>query len=115
MTIRTDRRSGQIGEFAPRSMIVLTCVDGAVRATTAGPCVGVREALAAVAARGVSIVLTSHHTAAELLAIQRELGLREPFIPELGRGLYVPRGYFGKLGEQPPDQDGWEVFDVTPP
>jgi predicted mannosyl-3-phosphoglycerate phosphatase (HAD superfamily) len=102
-------------QLTQHSMVVLTCVDGALRESSSGSCRDVREALQTVAARGVSTILTSHHGAAELMAIQRELGLREPFIAELGRVLFVPRGYFSKLEGDAQRADDWEIFEFTPP
>src|SRR5512139_115162 len=74
-----------------RSLLILTCVDGALRESTSGSCAAAREALADVAKRGVPVILTSHHSAAELLTLQQELGLTAPFIAGTGRTLHVPR------------------------
>ena len=112
--MQTDTGTVPMSQFGHRSMVVLTCVDGALRESSSGSCAEVRDALAAVTARGVSTVLTSHHSASELMAIQRELGLREPFIAELGRGLYVPRGRFTQLAGAT-DPGEWQVFEFSPP
>jgi predicted mannosyl-3-phosphoglycerate phosphatase (HAD superfamily) len=109
------RTSPTFSHLRQQSLLVLTCVDGALRDADAGSCVGVKDALAAVAAKGVSTILTSHHKPIELIAIQQELGLREPFIAELGRALYIPRGHFnGLVGAIRGTQD-WEIFEFTPP
>jgi predicted mannosyl-3-phosphoglycerate phosphatase (HAD superfamily) len=73
------------------------------------------NALTTVAAKGVATILTSHHRAADLMAIQQELGLREPFIAELGRWLYVPRGRFSAVAGPAGRTDEWEIFEFTPP
>jgi predicted mannosyl-3-phosphoglycerate phosphatase (HAD superfamily) len=96
------------------SMLILTCVDGALRAAADGSCLEIREALDSLSARGVSTILTSHHDAAELLAIQEELGLREPFIAGLGRALYVPRGRFELVGRPSESAGDWDVFEFAP-
>jgi predicted mannosyl-3-phosphoglycerate phosphatase (HAD superfamily) len=96
------------------SMLILTCVDGALRATTDGSCLEVRDALESLSARGVSTILTSHHDATELMAIQRELGLREPFIAELGRVLYVPRERFNLVAQPARGIGDWDVFEFSP-
>jgi predicted mannosyl-3-phosphoglycerate phosphatase (HAD superfamily) len=49
------------------------------------------------------------------MAIQQELGLREPFIAELGRTLYVPRGHFSQLTNAGGGTAEWEIFEFTPP
>lgn len=51
-------------------------------------------ALAELRRRGVPLVLNTSKTAAETLAVQARLGLREPFAVENGGALYWPRGYF---------------------
>jgi predicted mannosyl-3-phosphoglycerate phosphatase (HAD superfamily) len=93
-------------------MLVLTCVDGALRDSTTGPCSSARTAVQTLNARGIPVVLTSHHSADELLALQQELELHEPFIAECGRQLHIPRGYFvhspGPVGD-------WEVIELSPP
>lgn len=86
-----------------KPLVILTCVDGALRESTSGSCAAAREALADVLRHGVPVVLTSHHSAAELIALQRELGLVAPFIAESGRALHVPR-----------DGGGWDVFEFRP-
>lgn len=75
-------------------MLVLTCVDGALRDSAAGSVDAARQALAQLRARGVPVILTSHHSRAELSTLQYELGLDEPFIAEGGAVLSVPNGYF---------------------
>src|ERR1044072_3990966 len=110
--MQTDNRHAPtFSSERQRSMLILTCVDRALRASADGSCLEVREALASLSARGVSTILTSHHDAAELLAIQRELGLHEPFIAELGRTLYVPRGRFDLIGKSVGGTGDWEVFE----
>jgi predicted mannosyl-3-phosphoglycerate phosphatase (HAD superfamily) len=95
-------------------MLVLTCVDGALGEEGATPCRGAREALQALSADGVPVVLTSHHPPAELIGLQRELAIREPFIADTGRYLYIPRGYFGRLPNLSGTSGDWEVFEFTP-
>jgi predicted mannosyl-3-phosphoglycerate phosphatase (HAD superfamily) len=98
-----------------RSILILTCVDGALRNSTAGPCTSAREAVAALAARRVPVILTSYHPRAELLAVQEELGLDEPFIAENGAALGVPRGYFARLPQVSTPNGRWEIIDLDPP
>ena len=54
-------------------MLVLTCVDGALRAAANGSCLEVRETLQNLSARGVSTILTSHHEADELFRMHERL------------------------------------------
>jgi predicted mannosyl-3-phosphoglycerate phosphatase (HAD superfamily) len=97
-----------------RSMLVLTCVDGALREPADRLPDPARETLATLARLRIPVILTSHHRIDELLALQREYGLHEPFIAESGRWLYIPRRYFPRL---PPlsNADGeWEVIEFAP-
>ena len=109
------RTASTFPELPQRSMVVLTCVDGALRDSSSGSFDRVKAALHAVSARGVSTVLASYHRPADLMAIQRELGLREPFIAELGRALYVPRGHFGDLAGSASRPGDWDIFEFAPP
>jgi predicted mannosyl-3-phosphoglycerate phosphatase (HAD superfamily) len=114
--MQTESRTGStFPDLVQRSMVVLTCVDGALRDSNTGSFAHVKAALNAVSARGVSTVLASYHRPADLMAIQQELGLREPFIAELGRALYVPKGHFGDVAASASRPGNWDVFDFTPP
>ena len=42
----------------------------------------------------ISLVLCSSKTAAEIIPLQRELGLKDPFICESGGAIYFPQRYF---------------------
>jgi mannosyl-3-phosphoglycerate phosphatase len=52
------------------------------------------EALEALRARRIPLVLCSSKTSGELQLLQQRLGLRCPFICENGAAIYVPPGYF---------------------
>ena len=97
-------------------LLILTCVDGALRESAIGSCAAAKEMLRSVAARGVAVVLTSYHSAGELVTMQRELGVVVPFIADNGRTLHIPRGYFAR----PPRRingrtSQWDVIAFTPP
>jgi predicted mannosyl-3-phosphoglycerate phosphatase (HAD superfamily) len=98
-----------------RSMLVLTSVDGVLCDTRHGSCVPARHALAVLTDRGIPVILTSHHSPDQLIHLQRELGLREPFIAESGRTMYVPRGYFTHLPNLAEGTDDWQIVEFTPP
>jgi predicted mannosyl-3-phosphoglycerate phosphatase (HAD superfamily) len=98
-----------------RTMLVFTCVDGALRDATSGPCTSARSAVHALNTKGIPVVLTSHHTADELLILQQDLGLREPFIAECGRQLHIPRGYFVHSASLSGPAADWEMIEFSPP
>jgi len=96
-------------------MVVFTCIDGALRASDTGDCIASRTALASLTARNVPVILTSHHRADELIALQHDLQLREPFIAGGGAQLYLPNGYFDRSRQLGQPQGDWSVIDFTPP
>lgn len=97
-------------------LLILTCIDGALRESAFGSCRAVKETLGRVAARGVAVVLTSYHSSAELIALQKELGVVVPFIADTGRTLHIPRGYFARSPRRTSGRAGnWDVIEFTPP
>jgi len=80
----------------PARLVVFTDLDGTLLRhddydwSEAGP------ALAALARRGVPLVIASSKTRAEIEAWRSRLGIADPFISENGGALYVPSG--GSLG-----------------
>lgn len=102
-------------ESRDRSMLVLTCVDGALRDAPGGSCDSARDALAAVSQRGVPVVLTSYHSRSELIELQHQLGLDEPFIAENGAVVGVPHGYFDRLPHLAAPAGDWDVLMLNPP
>jgi predicted mannosyl-3-phosphoglycerate phosphatase (HAD superfamily) len=107
MTLDLDSRN--------RAIVVLTCVDGALREAASGSCAASRAPLRALTALGVPVILVSHHAAAEMIALQRDLGVSEPFIAEHGRALHIPRGYFIRLPSLVGRTGDWEVIEFAPP
>ena len=74
------------------SVVVITDVDGILRRADIRTLAEARPALDALA--GSALVLCSGRNAVELRAIQRELGIRHPFIADGGAALHIPVGYF---------------------
>ena len=98
-----------------QTILVLTCIDGALRADDAGSCASVRQPASELAARNVPVILTSHHSCGELAAIQEEIGIQEPFITGSGKSLCVPKGYFTRLPALSEVDGSWEVIEFDPP
>src|SRR4051812_35693578 len=98
-----------------RSMLVLTCVDGALRDPAGDSCDAAREAVAALSRRGVPVVLTSYHSRRELIALEDQLGLDEPFIAENGAVVGVPHGYFDRVPYLAAAVGDWDVLTLNPP
>src|SRR3954464_12688081 len=99
-----------------QSLLILTCVDGALRDSAIGSCAAATETIRALASRGVAVVLTSYHAVDELLALQKDVGVTLPFIAANGRSLHIPRGYFGRPPRAATRRIGpWDVIEFTPP
>ncbi len=99
---------------AERSILVLTCVDGALRTAPGESVASARSALHELSHSGIPIVLASHHHRDEMMALENELGVQEPFIAENGRTLAVPRGYFARLPGLT-TTGSWDVIEFEPP
>jgi mannosyl-3-phosphoglycerate phosphatase family protein len=97
------------------SVVIFTAVDGALRNSDSRSLVEARGAVAGLGLDEVPVVLCGVQTAAELRWLQRELGVRQPFICESGAALHVPRGYFADLPNLGEVTDDWEIIEFGPP
>jgi hypothetical protein len=88
------------------SVVVIADVDGILRHDGSRTLAEARPVLQRLAAS--TLVLCSSRSSAEVLALQRELGIRQPFISEGGARLHIPHGYF--CGTAGPG-DGFETID----
>lgn len=66
-------------------------------------------------AGNVPVVVVSHRGPEEILAAQRALGVRHPFVCGGGAALYVPSGYFPELTRIGSARDGWNIVDFKAP
>jgi predicted mannosyl-3-phosphoglycerate phosphatase (HAD superfamily) len=97
-------------EFSPvgsPSLVVFTSVDGALREGSSGGCNGVRPALDLLATQSVPVVLVSHHSPEEMIALQQGFGHSHPFICDGGMTMRVPNGYFADLQDLWPEDEPW--------
>ena len=97
------------------SVVVITDVDGVLRHADTRSLAEAGPALASLNEAGTPVVLCSEHAPAELIRIQREAGLRHPFVCEGGAALYVPGGYFSDLLGLGLTGGDWEVIEFGPP
>ena len=97
------------------AIVVFTTIDGILRHPMTGSCAEARLGLELLANRGVPVVLMSHGDCGPVQELQRELGLRQPFICERGAALYIPRGYFEELDGMASGDAAWEIFDFGVP
>jgi predicted mannosyl-3-phosphoglycerate phosphatase (HAD superfamily) len=99
------------------SVVVITDVDGILRNDDTRTLAERLRALAALSAS--RLVLCSNRSADELRALQRALGIRQPFICDGGAALHIPIGYFCPAAEALADasgavgdgSDGYETID----
>jgi len=95
----------------PGTLVILTRVEGLLRAGAARPCDVPQRTLRVLAACQVPLVFVSDSPAQDVRQLQRELGVTAPFICERGAALLVP-----------PDDDGdglrarpWAQHRFVPP
>jgi mannosyl-3-phosphoglycerate phosphatase len=74
-----------------------------------------QAAVRMLAQREIPLVLTSSRPAAELLAAQRALGIRYPFVAGGGAALHIPAGYFPELTRIGAQVDGWNIVEFKVP
>jgi len=61
---------------------------------------------------GVPLIMTTSKTRREVEPLQREMGIREPFIVENGGGIFFPRGYRNLPLENGQQKDGYTVIAI---
>jgi predicted mannosyl-3-phosphoglycerate phosphatase (HAD superfamily) len=97
------------------ALVVFTAIDGALCGEGTGVWREVRDALALLASRQIPVVLISARPAADVLALQHQLGLVHPFICRGGAEVHVPRGYFADLQDLWPADEAWHVINMWAP
>lgn len=68
-----------------------------------------------LASQDVPLVLVSYRPAADLLDLQRDLGIRHPFISDGGGALYIPTGYFPEVTRIGRLTGAWNVVEFRVP
>jgi len=74
-------------------LLVFSDLDGTLLDHESYAYAGAEAALRRLHGLGIPLVLNSSKTCAEMVALQAELGLVEPFIAENGGGIFVPPGH----------------------
>ncbi|MBI4470647.1 MAG: HAD-IIB family hydrolase [Acidobacteria bacterium] len=99
------------GGSAPR-LIILTDLDGTLLDHETYTWEPAREALRRVRLRRWPVVFCSSKTRRELLALQSETGIRDPFIVENGAALFFPLQYRGRLPASAVRKWGYRVMEI---
>jgi len=110
--MRSAITGDRIDSSASGTLVIFSRVEGLLRESTNDLCEVPREQLTAILTSGVPLVLVSDAGAADLRRLQRELGLRQPFICEGGASLHIPPAYFSDVGGSAAE-DGWETFSFA--
>jgi len=98
-------------EHPTGTLVIFTRVEGLLRRCDTARFEVTREALDALVAARVPLVLVSDSSASEVKQLQAELGLVQPFVCDRGAALYIPAEYFSDFGEAAPES--WEVFSFA--
>ena len=113
MATATARDYGDSCATDAGTLVIFTRVEGLLRHPVTKASEATRRALDALALGHVPLVLVSDSNAADVRALQRDLGLVQPFICSGGGSLHVPAAYFSQAAA--PDAESWEVFNFDPP
>jgi predicted mannosyl-3-phosphoglycerate phosphatase (HAD superfamily) len=98
----------------PASASVVVIADVARLLRHPGSLAEVRPAFEALARCETQVVMCVEGGPDEVVALQRALGVRQPFICRRGAAVHIPRGFF--CVAQGDDGDGeWEVIDFGTP
>ncbi len=100
---------------AATTLVIFTALDGVLRDGETCSTRETRAALRMLAHRDIPLVMASSRPAHEVLALQRELGVRYPFVASGGASLHIPAGYFPELTRIGSQVDGWNVVEFKVP
>lgn len=92
-----------------RRVVVATDLDGTLLESGSYSFEAAREALEALRARGIPLLLVSSKTRAELETLRQELRVEHPFVVENGGAAYLPPGYFSPPAGKPERSGRYEV------
>jgi predicted mannosyl-3-phosphoglycerate phosphatase (HAD superfamily) len=100
---------------AAASLVIFTAVDGLLCDAETHSTSETRAALRMLAQRDIPLVFTSSRPSTEVLAFQRELNLRYPFVAGGGASLHIPAGYFAELTRIGAQHHGWNIVEFKVP
>ena len=78
-----------------RVILIFTDLDGSLLDHEGYSYENALTALAIIRARSIPLVFATSKTRAEVVSLQEDMVIREPFIAENGGGIFFPRGYRG--------------------
>jgi predicted mannosyl-3-phosphoglycerate phosphatase (HAD superfamily) len=100
---------------AAATLVIFSAVDGVLLDAETRSTSDTQLALQMLVDREIPLVLTSSRPPSELRALQRELGIRYPFVAEGGASRHIPAGYFPELTRIGAQADGWNIVEFKVP
>lgn len=95
--------------------IVVTDLDGTLLNHEDYSWAGARDALAALEAHRIPVILSTSKTRAEVESLRGELGNPHPFIVENGAAIFLPEAKFACAPDAYPRRDGYAVAELGAP
>jgi len=93
------------------TVVLISDLDGTLLDTATYSSKAATEALTALKAEGISLVLSSSKTRAEMEPIRKRLAHEGPFIVENGGALFIPHGFFRHAPEGSTSREGYEIIE----
>ena len=97
------------------AVVLISDLDGTLLDTDTYSSMAATEALTALRANGISLVLCSSKTRAEMEPIRKRLGHEGPFIVENGGALFIPHGYFRDAPKDSTPREGYAIIEFGTP
>jgi predicted mannosyl-3-phosphoglycerate phosphatase (HAD superfamily) len=97
---------------ASGTLVIFTRVEGLLRQRTGSVCEMPPDALTALVAARVPLVLVSESGKDDVQRLQRELALQQPFVCDDGAALHIPPSYFTDQVDAADDAT-WEMFSFS--
>ena len=92
--------------------IIFTDLDGSLLDHEDYSFAAATQSLDRIKRSGIPLIMTTSKTRREVELLQREIGIREPFIVENGGGIFFPPGYRGLPIEHGGPRDGYTVVTL---
>lgn len=97
------------------NVVVISDLDGTLLDARTYSAEAAAPALETIKSKGISLVLSSSKTRAEIEEVRRRLGHDGPFIVENGGALFIPRHFFSRPVKQSIRRDGFDVVEFGIP
>ena len=96
-------------------LIIFTDLDGTLLDPKTYRWEEARPALESIRSKGISLILCSRKTQAEVLSLREDIGCNDPFITENGGGIFIPQGYFKTPLPEHATRGSYDVIELGLP